>query len=415
MDNPPELSQRLADGQTEDHTEPKPVFFNLSQEADREQLSHLLDQNPATKVIDTYDGQLKEVFVLENPWLHLNKPQRDQEFVSYRADHYAGRPEWQAGVWVYLSWRHVLLHVLDDANYQKVRTARNRNLITAAEQETFYNSTIGIAGQSVGNSCALTIVQTGGGKRLRLADNDTLELTNLNRIRGSIAEITSLKVHMSARQIYELDPYADLELFTDGLTEANIEKFFDGPPKLDVVVDEIDQLGMKIRIRQEAKKRGIPVVMAADNGDSGVLDIERHDLEDDIELFHGRAGSDLADRVLKQDPPLPIIGRIIGEELIGFDIHEERMLESLLEIGKSIPTWPQLGSAAALNGVLVATAVRKIITGQPLENNRAVASMSELLVPGYNEPDHKAKRQQLIDTFVQKSDEALEQLKKKLG
>lgn len=392
-----------ADGQSE----PKPRFFSLSNESDQAELLDLLKNNPHTQVIDTYESQLLDYFVLQQPWLHLNHEQRDKEFVEYKKTHYGAKDSFQAGLWVHLPWRHVILHILEDEKYQEVRTGRNRNLILPDEQKKYYNSVIGIAGQSVGNSCTLSIVLTGGGKYLRVADPDTLELTNLNRIRGSIADITSPKVHMTARQVYELDPYAKLELFTDGLTEENIERFFDGPPKLDVVVDEMDNLGMKIRLRQEAKKRRIPVVMAADNGDSGVLDIERHDLQDDIPPFHGRAGEDLAERVLNKKLPLPVIGKIIGEEIIGYDIHEERMFDSLLGIGQSVPTWPQLGTAATLNGVLVAVAVRKILTNQPLINNRAVASIPSWLVPDYDSPKERKRHEEIKNKFVTEMDEKL--------
>ena len=391
--------------------EPKPIFFNLADTADQEELSHQLEQNPQLEVIDTYESQLLDFFVInDNPSLHLNHALRDEKFEEYKKEHYAGKEPWQAGKWVLLPWRNTVLHVLDDEAYQVVRTGRNRNLIRPDEQKKFYNSVIGIAGQSVGNSCTLAIVQTGGGKHMRLADMDTLELTNLNRIRGSIAEITNKKVNMAAHQVYELDPYANLELFDDGLTEENIARFFDGPPKLDLVIDEIDNLGMKIRIRQEAKKRGIPVLMAADNGESGLLDIERHDLDNSIPLFHGRAGEDIADLVLNQKLPLPMIGRLIGEKLIGFDIHEERMLESLLEIGNTVPTWPQLGTAAALNGVLVAVAARKILTGQPIVDDRANASIQHMLVPNYDSEESVAKRKQAVADFVKKDDEKLKML-----
>lgn len=387
---------------------PKPRFFRVSRRSDAQNLEKLLKQYPHTAIIDTYDTQLREWFVLQKPWLHLNKKQRDKEFKEFQKEHYGKSKPWEAGVWVHLPWRHTVLHVLENDQYQEVRTGRNRNLITPQEQKTYYNSVIGVAGQSVGNSCTLSIVLTGGGGTMRLADPDTLELTNLNRIRGSIADITAPKTHMSARQIYELDPYAKLDLFTDGLTESNIKKFFDGPPKLDIVIDEMDNLGMKIRLRQEAKKRRIPVVMAADNGDSGILDIERHDLNDNIPFFHGRAGEDIAQRVLGKDLPLPIIGKIIGEELLGYNIIEGRMQQSLLEIGRTIPTWPQLGSAAALNGVLVAIAVRKILTNQPLVPNRAIASMASLLEPNYNTKAAATKRKQATQKFARTYNEAID-------
>ena len=86
-----------------------------------------------------------------------------------------------AGQWVYLPWRHTLLHILDDAGFHQVRTGRNRNLITKEEQEKYYNSTIGIAGQSVGNSCTLAMVLTGGGKHLKLADIKPFKVDKLTK------------------------------------------------------------------------------------------------------------------------------------------------------------------------------------------------------------------------------------------
>lgn len=399
-----------------DQGEPHSRFFDLAHEGDRKELTTLLENNPHTQVIDTYESQLLDYFVLQNPWLQIDPPRREQEFSEFRKEHFGDGDSWAAGRWVYLPWRHVLIHVLNDDQYQVVRTGRNRNLITAEEQGKYYNSVIGIAGQSVGNSCTLTIVLTGGGKHLRIADPDTLELTNLNRIRSSIAEITAPKVHMTARQVYELNPYTEMDLFTDGITEENIEKFFDGPPKLDLVIDEIDQLGLKIRLRQEAKKRGIPLLSAVDNGDSGILDIERHDLHDDIEFFHGRAGDDLADRVLNQELPQPQIGQIIGKELVGYDVTEERMQQSLLEIGKSIPTWPQLGTAATLNGALVAAAARRILTGQPLEENRVNASLLAMMEPGYLDETEVRRRAEATEKFGKEFDARIDaflaQLKK---
>jgi hypothetical protein len=394
------------------HQEPKPLLLRLKNEADQKKLSQLLTKEKDLTVIDTYLSQLKEFFVINNPPLHQNHPKRDEEFSIYSKKHFEGLKPWQAGVWAYIPWRKTILHILEDEDFQVVRTARNRNLIPPAEQKKYYNSTIGIAGLSVGNSCALALVLMGGGKHLRLADPDTLELSNLNRIRGSIAELTAPKVYMTARQIYELDPYAKLELHTEGLTEENIQTFFDGPPKLDVMIDEMDNLAMKIRLREEAKKRGIPVVMATDNGDSGVIDIERHDLDKNVGPFHNRAGADIKERVVGKKLPLPVIGKIIGEELLGLDLIEPRMKASLLEIGRTVPTWPQLGGAAVLNGVAVAVAVRKILTGQPLIDNRSVLSLSSWLIPDYDSPEQIEHRRQETEQFKKTYQEAVEKGRK---
>lgn len=401
-----DLADKLKPSAVGNNAPPEPQFFNLSKSEEQDALSQLLEENPHTKVIDTYETQLEELFVLDNPWLNMDPPKKAKEFAAHKDEHFGKSELHQVGNWVYLPWRHVLLHILDDAGFQQVRTGRNRNLITKEEQEKFYNSTIGIAGLSVGNSCALSIVLTGGGKHMKLADPDTLELTNLNRIRGSIAELTEPKVFMSARQIYELDPYADLTLFTDGLTEDNIEDFFKG---LNLAVDEIDNIGMKVRIRQEAKKNKVPVIMAADNGDGGVLDVERHDIQEDITPFHGRAGDDIADRTVNKKLPLPVIGKIITEELLGVDTITPRVQQSLLKIGSELPTWPQLGGAALINGAAIAATARMILTGQDVVDNRASLSLESWLIPNYNHSDQVEKRKKDTKKFVEEFHKLLSQ------
>lgn len=412
--------------------EPHPQFFDASTPDGSAKLKQLATARPGPTIIDTYETQLRELFVLKNPWLNLDRQKLAEEFPAYRDAHTAGKEPHALGTWVHLPWRHALLHLLPDDQYQRVRTARNQNLIPAEEQRRYYDSTVGIAGLSVGNSCALALVLMGGAKRLRLADPDVLELTNLNRIRGSIADLTRPKVFMTAQQIYELDPYADLTLYPEGLAEKNIQEFFDGPPAprlvprsprggevgsptggvglpLDVVIDEIDNLGMKLRIREEAKKRHIPVVMATDNGDSGLVDIERYDLDPSTEPFHGRLPKDIQERIHRGEKlPLPIVGQLIGERLVGWEIVERRMQDSLLEIGKTIPTWPQLGGAALANGVLVAVAVRKILTGQPVTNRRGILSLASALIPDYDSPEALAERRRQAESFRAKFSAALD-------
>jgi hypothetical protein len=75
------------------------------------------------------------------------------------------------------------------------------------------------------------------------------------------------------------------------------------------------------------------------------------------------------------------------------------MQESLLQMGKTIVSWPQLGGAALINGTAIAYCIRKIANGQPLENNRALINIDEHLIPNYNEESEAKRREDAAETF----------------
>ncbi|MBF8280978.1 MAG: Rv1355c family protein, partial [Candidatus Magasanikbacteria bacterium] len=267
-----------------------PRLFHLNRPEHREALAALVKENAMSFVVDDYEEQLREYYGVLHP-ADIFKPSFASEAREYIETLKKNGVLHEHGVWVYYPWNATLVHILDDKEFQMVRTARNKLLITSEEQAMYYNAVVGIAGLSVGNSCALAIALQGGARRLRLADFDLLALSNLNRIRAGVDALGLNKVVMTMRQIYLLNPYAEIEAFPDGLNEGNIDRFFESPPKLDIVVDEIDNLAIKFLIRERAQKLRLPVVMAADNGDDGVVDVERYDLDQNTPFFHGRMGN----------------------------------------------------------------------------------------------------------------------------
>lgn len=375
--------------------ESKPIILNLANESDHARLKALIESGKAQYTSDDYEEQLKEYYQILNP-SKVYTPDFPGLWESFLAGLKSKMPLWQQGRWIYYPWLSTIVHVLEDKEFQLVRTARNQNLITREEQTKYCNAVIGIAGQSVGNSVTLAIALQGGGKYWKIADHDRLALTNTNRIRVGIQNLGLLKTEMTARQVYEINPYATIELFSDGLTPDNIDQFFEGSSKLDIVIDEIDNLAVKYLIRERAKKNHLAVVMAADNGDNGVVDVERYDLDPRTPFFHGRMG-EVNYEMLKNLDKFGI-GKMITKH-IGPENVTERMQQSLLEMGKTIVSWPQLGGAALLNGSAVAYCVRKILNGQPLESNRAFISLDEKLIPDYNSPIQIEKRKNIAESF----------------
>ena len=62
---------------------------------------------------------------------------------------------------------------------------------------------------------------------MKLADNDILSLSNLNRFRAGLPDLGVNKAVLTARQIYEINPFAKLEVFDKGISPENIENFQD--------------------------------------------------------------------------------------------------------------------------------------------------------------------------------------------
>jgi len=354
----------------------QPIIFDLASENDRRTLEQLKTSGAVKSQVDDYEEQVKELFQINNPPLVFDR-NFDQLFTAHWQTLIKENPAEKQGRWAYFPWLATLVHILEDVEFQKVRTARNRELITAAEQEKFYDKAVGVAGMSVGSSVVLAIILQGGARHIKLADHDQMVLSNLNRIRSGIQYLGLPKVEMTARQIYEINPYAEVEIFPAGLTAENMGNFFNG---LDIMIDEIDNLAVKYLIREQARRRRLPVVMAADNGDSGVVDIERYDLDPNTPFFHDRMGEVTYESLKSLDKFG--IGQMIARH-IGKENEPPRMRQSLDAMGKTIVSWPQLGGTALLNGSVVAYCVRKIATGEPLETNRAIISLDEKLDPNY--------------------------------
>jgi tRNA A37 threonylcarbamoyladenosine dehydratase len=268
----------------------------------------------------------------------------------------------EPGRWSYYPWRRVVVSVLGPRAFRRVRLDRNRNKITSAEQEVLGRLKVGVIGLSVGHAIAHTLALEGLCSRLRLADHDAIELSNLNRVPATVLDLGINKAVVVARRIAELDPYTRVEILTEGLTEKNMASFFDG---LDLVIEECDSLDMKLRVRQEARTRGIPVLM--ETSDRGMLDVERFDVEPDREPVHGLLGVVDARslRDLSTRDKAPYVMKILqGEQL------SARMAASMVEIDQTVSSWPQLGGEVQLGAATVAAAVRRFGRGERLPSGR---------------------------------------------
>jgi hypothetical protein len=65
------------------------------------------------------------------------------------------------------------------------------------------------------------------------------------------------------------------------------------------------------------------------------------------------------------------------------------MQKSLLKIGSSIVTHPQLGSTVMVTGGVTTYAIKRVALGKSMPSGRTSISLNELLVPEFNKVSHR--------------------------
>ncbi|MFC6099777.1 ThiF family adenylyltransferase [Olivibacter domesticus] len=355
----------------------RPVFFRRVN--DKEKMDYLLENNKEIHIIDQIEAQLVELIRLDHP----SKKLTESEQRIFIDNHIGATSLYDYGVWVYYQWLNQLIHILDEEEFIRIRTSRNIYKITPEEINLLRKKKVGVIGLSVGQSIAITMAMERICGELRLADFDTIELSNMNRLRVGVQHLGLSKTIVAARQIAELDPFIKVICYTNGVDGENIDSFFLDEGKLDILVEECDGIDMKIISRIKAKQYQIPVIM--DTNDKGMLDVERFDLDPERPIFHGRLKrvdglsvielEQLLNQLTVQDKVEYLV------DIIGFENVSDAMKLSLQYMNKTIVGWPQLASAVTLGGAMVTDITRKIFLGKFESSGRYFVDFDELIQP----------------------------------
>lgn len=362
-----------------------PIVIKMVEESSHIQLELVIKDNPNVEIVDNYDEQYAELLLSQNA--HLYRANYDVQIASISQlleEHYKNRQPWTLGSWIYFPWNKQLVHILAQEDFEALRTIRNRDLITPNEQKKLFEFRAACFGMSVGSAGALSLSITGISRDIKLIDGAVISGSNLNRILTGVSSVGKSKALVVGRQIYEMNPYSEVNIY-DKVSSDNIAEIFEKPLPINIAIDEIDDIEMKTRIRVEARLRKVPVIMATELGDTIMLDVERFDLEPNRPLFHGSIPGveDLLHKKLDnyRDWTKHAV-KIIDPKNMPL-----KMQKSLLKIGTTIVTHPQLGSTVMMTGGVLAFAAKSIALDHPLNSGRYVISLEKELLA-----DHKTRK-----------------------
>ncbi len=151
--------------------------------------------------------------------------------------------------------------------------SRNIGLLTEAEQARLLTSKVAVAGAGgVGGIHLLTLARLGVG-RFHIADLDIFEPVNISRQFGALHSTCGRhKAEVLAEMIRDINPQAQITLFTQGVTPENLDTFLDG---VEVFVDGIEFFEIDIRrlIFNRARSKGIYALTAAPLGFGATLQV----------------------------------------------------------------------------------------------------------------------------------------------
>ena len=154
--------------------------------------------------------------------------------------------------------------------YKSAEYQRNYGFFNEAEQKKLAIAKVAIAGAGgdgfqLGYKLAMM-----GVNNFSIADPETFESENSNRVFGATSSnIGKNKAEVFRDMVLDMRPQANVEIFTDGVNEGNLEDFMKNS---DLVLDEseLTHLELGTMISRQARSEKIPVLTVMNIGFSAI-------------------------------------------------------------------------------------------------------------------------------------------------
>jgi molybdopterin/thiamine biosynthesis adenylyltransferase len=219
----------------------------------------------------------------------------------------------------------------NDDRYWEILT-RQMPLLDKEEQEKFRNAKITVIGcGGIGGQTIEMLARMGIGSMV-LVDEDAFDWTNLNRQTLATAnDIGFEKSKVAKQKVEQINPYVNVECFTEHVDESNIDKLIQDA---NIVIDALDNVLTRVIVSRKARENRIPFIHGAIHGTMGQITVFLSNTKSYEELFN-----------------LPSFERELTSDVI----------DELKGIAGATP--PAIGPTPNLIGCLEAMEAFKIITG----------------------------------------------------
>lgn len=335
-------------------------LFDLKINDHSEKLLKYFNEGKIKHVVDEIEEQIRELLFVDNPEMIFENSKMiriDNKIISIKN-----------GIWVFFPWKDTLVHCLDEVDFKRLKINRNLNLITSDEQTQITTKKIGIVGLNVGNPGAVCMALTGLGNFFKISDLDPLSVSNLNRFRAGICDLGINKSILTGRQMLEINPFLKIDVLPDGISVDTIDSFL-SEPKIDILVEEMDNLKLKILMRERAKHFKIPVLMVTGNAENVIIDVERYDQDNNLEIMNGLLSKEVYDSI--ENNIKSVKQKIeLARDFMGIEVLDKKLIDSFSLVGKTLAGIPQLAESSFMRGAAICYFARKILYGENIKSGR---------------------------------------------
>jgi CRP-like cAMP-binding protein len=250
-------------------------------------------------------------------------------------------------------------------------TLRNRGLISTVEQMALRKATLLIAGCGAIGGATIEPLTRAGAEHFILAEPGTYDYNNANRQNMRIQDVGKNKAVAFAEKMPDINPFAEYEVHTDGITEENVA---DLVSRADLIIDGVDvteppALLAKFALHREAKRFKKPVIGGYDI--AGTQWMPFYDYRRDSQkLLDGR----ITEQDLPNLSPLDFLSKLISPLKIPIEMVPE--IERQLR-GQAV-FMPQLGYTALQFGVLVVRMAFDVLMDKPVKKSVLIDVPNEI-------------------------------------